>query len=125
MTALLNDEIVGFVCTSLTTSDLVTDESMSVHEPTGKTICLHSVCTSPDHREKGIATQLLRQWIDRIKIVNEEFRKEHDGEKKYNRIAMISRPALLGLYGRVGFKELGISPIIHGPDPWIDAVLDL
>lgn len=115
-----NDKVVGFLCSTLTTADLVTDESMSVHELDGKTICLHSVCVSPDYRKQGIATKLMTTWIEQLKQVNA---KEH--EKKYKRIAIMSRPNLLGLYESVGFKNIGVSKVVHGPEPWIDCILEL
>lgn len=111
-------KVVGFLCSTLTTADLVTDESMSVHEPHGKTICLHSVCVSPDYRKQGIATKLMTSWIEQLKQVNKQ-----QGDK-YKRIAIMSRPNLLGLYESVGFKNIGVSEVVHGPEPWIDCVLD-
>lgn len=115
-----NEQVVAFLCSTLTTADLVTDESMSCHEPKGKTICLHSVCVSPDYRKQGIATKLMTKWIEQLKQVNEQ-----DSNKKYSRIAILSRPRLLGLYESVGFKNIGVSKVVHGPEPWIDCVLDL
>jgi ribosomal protein S18 acetylase RimI-like enzyme len=115
-----NDQVVAFLCTTLTTADLVTDESMSVHEPNGQTICLHSVCVSPDYRKQGIATKLMTKWIEQLKNVNEGLE-----DKKYTRIALLSRPRLTGLYESVGFKNIGVSKVVHGPEPWIDCVLDL
>jgi predicted GNAT family N-acyltransferase len=109
-----NNDIVGFVCTTLTTADLVTDESMSTHEPNGKTVCLHSVCVSPDYRKQGIATRLMTTWIEQLRQL-----------KKYNRIALMSRPQLVDLYSSVGFKNVGVSEVVHGPEPWIDMVLKL
>lgn len=115
-----NNKVVAFLCTTLTSADLVTDESMSVHEPNGKTVCLHSVCVSPDYRKQGIATKLLTNWIEQLKQINKE-----QPNKKYNRIALLSRPRLTGLYESVGFKNVGVSEVVHGPEPWVDCVLDL
>ncbi|KAI8082623.1 acyl-CoA N-acyltransferase [Gilbertella persicaria] len=113
-----NGKVVGFLCTTLTTADLVTDESMSRHEPNGRTVCLHSVCVSPDYRNQGIATKLLENWIEQLKQANQQ-------AKKYDRVVLMSRPNLLGLYGGVGFKEVGVSKVVHGPEPWHDCVLEL
>ncbi|KAG2237009.1 acyl-CoA N-acyltransferase [Thamnidium elegans] len=114
------DQVVGFLCSTLTTGDLVTDESMSVHERNGRTICLHSVCVSPDYRKQGIATKLMTKWIEQLKQVNTK-----EEEKKYNRIALLSRPNLIGLYESVGFKNIGVSKVVHGPEPWFDCILEL
>ncbi|ORE06432.1 acyl-CoA N-acyltransferase [Rhizopus microsporus var. microsporus] len=115
-----NDQVVGFLCSTLTTADLVTEESMSTHEPEGKTICLHSVCVAPHARKQGIATELLKAWIQRLKQVNET-----NSFKKYNRIAILSRPGLVAFYENVGFRKLGVSKVVHGPEPWIDCILEL
>lgn len=112
-------QVVGFLCTTLTSADLVTDESMSVHEPQGRTVCLHSVCVSPNHRHQGIATKLMSKWIEQLKQVNATL------GKKYDRVALLSRPQLVGLYESVGFKNIGVSKVVHGPEPWIDCILEL
>ncbi|KAG0169960.1 hypothetical protein DFQ28_003331 [Apophysomyces sp. BC1034] len=109
-----NGELVGYITTTLTTAPLVTDESMSNHDPSGKTVCLHGVCTAPEYRGRGLAGALMRHWIQQLKKTN-----------KYTRIALLSRPDLTGLYESVGFKTLGKSEVVHGPDPWYDCVLDI
>lgn len=115
------DKVVGFLCSTLTEGDLVTDESMSVHNPKGTTVCLHSVCVSPDHRKQGIATKLMTNWIEQLKEANA---KEQE-KKKYKRVALLSRPNLIGLYESVGFKNIGVSKVVHGPEPWYDCILEL
>ncbi|CAO3587121.1 unnamed protein product [Absidia cylindrospora] len=106
--------IVGFLCTTLADTDLVTEESMSENAPSGKTVCLHSVCVSPEHRHQGIATCLLKHWINM-----------HRTAHLYRRIALLSRPTLISFYCSVGFQKIGLSPIVHGPEPWIDCILDI
>ncbi|KAI8879805.1 acyl-CoA N-acyltransferase [Backusella circina FSU 941] len=115
----VSNEVVAFVCNTLSSSPLLTDESMSQHEVNGKTICLHSVCVSLKARKQGVATRLLEDWIKTLRDINAK------GTKKYDRIALISRLNLIKLYGSVGFVELGKSHIVHGPDPWYDMVLEL
>ncbi|CEP14980.1 hypothetical protein [Parasitella parasitica] len=115
-----NGKVIAFLCTTLTCADLVTDESMSKHDPEGKTICLHSVCVSPDHRKQGIATRLMLTWIEQLKKINAV-----NTPQKYKRIALLSRPKLVGLYESVGFKKIGVSEVVHGPEPWIDCILEL
>lgn len=107
-------ELVGYVCNTLSKDPLVTDESMKTHDPEGKTVCLHSVCVSPNARRQKIASRLMKHWIEIIR-----------NEKRYQRIALMSRPNLIPLYESVGFKTLGKSSVVHGPDPWYDAVIDL
>ncbi|XP_060686068.1 serotonin N-acetyltransferase-like isoform X2 [Hemiscyllium ocellatum] len=40
----VDDQLIGFVCGTRSLEDHLTEESMDVHEPTGTTICIHSVC---------------------------------------------------------------------------------
>ncbi|KAI7860395.1 acyl-CoA N-acyltransferase [Circinella umbellata] len=108
-----NKELGGFVCTTLGSTALVTDESMKVHDPNGKIVYLHSVCVNPQVRRQKVATRLMTHWIQLLKE-----------SKKYDRIALIARENLVGLYESVGFKYLGKSQVVHGPDPWFDMVLD-
>ncbi len=37
------DEIVGFICGTLTTAERLTHHSMQHHEKDGQTLCIHSV----------------------------------------------------------------------------------
>ncbi|KAI9470454.1 acyl-CoA N-acyltransferase [Zychaea mexicana] len=108
------ETIAGFVCTTLGAAPLVTDESMKAHDPNGKTVCLHSVCVNPQVRRQKVATRLMAHWIQVLK-----------DSSKYNRIALLSRPNLIGLYESVGFKNSGKSQVVHGPDPWYDCILEL
>ncbi|CAO3611575.1 unnamed protein product [Cunninghamella blakesleeana] len=109
-----DNDIVGYLCSTLSTSPLVTDKSLSINEPQGRTVCLHSVCVSPKYRRQGIATKMLDYWIDL-----------HKQRKQFDRIAIMSRPSLLPLYTSVGFVDLGISAVVHGPEKWNDCVIDL
>ncbi|KAI9257916.1 acyl-CoA N-acyltransferase [Sporodiniella umbellata] len=118
LVAQISGQVAGFVCSTLSHEELVTDESMESHEHGGRTVCLHSVCVSPSLRHKGIATQLLKHWISLLRKVNRE-------QRKYNRISLLSRPTLLKLYENVGFVNLGKSKVVHGPEPWFDCILEL
>ncbi|ORY98801.1 acyl-CoA N-acyltransferase [Syncephalastrum racemosum] len=107
-------EIAAFVCSTVSNAPLVTDESMKTHVPGGTTVCLHSVCVSPTRRRQGLASAILKAWIAAIRQ-----------NAQYKRLALISRPNLIPLYESVGFRLLGKSEVVHGPDPWFDCVIDL
>ncbi|KAI9311098.1 acyl-CoA N-acyltransferase [Dichotomocladium elegans] len=108
-----DNAIAGFVCSTLSQDPLVTDESMESHDRKGTTVCIHSVCVAPDFRRQGIATALLKHMIAELKAKNQ-----------YKRVALISRPVLISLYEAAGFKYIGKSELVHGPDPWFDMVVD-
>ncbi|ORX50515.1 acyl-CoA N-acyltransferase [Hesseltinella vesiculosa] len=106
--------IVGFVCTSLSHESLLPESSMASNEPSGSTVCIHSVCVSPAHRRQGIARDLLTHWI-----------ALHRQLRRFDRLVMLSRPSLVDFYSSVGFVRVGVSSVTHGPVEWIDCVLDL
>ena len=65
------DEIVSYVCGTLTTAAALTHDSMSKHELEGTTLCIHSVVTEGGHRRKHIGTRTLRaymQWVGRAAL---------------------------------------------------------
>lgn len=107
-------EVVTFVCSTLSTAPLVTDESMKLHVSEGTTVCIHSVCVSPSRRRQGLASTTLKAYIAAMRQ-----------NARYKRLALISRPNLIPLYEAVGFRLLGKSEVVHGPDPWFDCVIDL
>ena len=106
--AFAGDVLRGFVCGTLTTATDLTDESMSMHEPTGETLCIHSVVVDAEHRRQGLATWMLRSYIERVSEL---------GVPK--RIVLICKEYLLGFYESCGFVNRGPSDVVHGQDPWI------
>lgn len=95
--------LVGFVSATLSESDALDHDSMSTHDPNGSLVCLHSVCVHPSFQRKGIATQLMVQFVAHLK-------RGGVGKK----IAIISHDHLLAWYQSLGFKLLGPSLVAHG-----------
>ena len=58
--------LCGFICGTLTTSPELTDESMSLHEPDGTTLCIHSVVVTESMRRQGIALWMLRNYMKQV-----------------------------------------------------------
>jgi arylalkylamine N-acetyltransferase len=79
---------------------------MSLHEKEGKTVCIHSVCVDKRYRRYGVATRLLREYINLL--------KKPDNEIKYKRCALLAHEYLIPLYQNVGFKLIGESEVVHG-----------
>ncbi|GAA5900121.1 uncharacterized protein JCM6883_006094 [Sporobolomyces salmoneus] len=108
-----DDQLVGFICSTRTSSSTLTHESMETHEPTGAYLAIHSVCVSPDHRKQGIAKNLLQEYVKRVQAA---------GEVKG--IRLIAKEGLVGMYERTGFKSRGKSEVVHGKDPWFELAVD-
>jgi len=64
-------ELLGFVNGTLTTSATLTDKSMEKHEPDGSMLCIHSVCVSEKFRRQRIATNMLREYVERVREMPE------------------------------------------------------
>jgi cyclin-dependent kinase-like len=58
-----SDAIIGYTCSTASTQEQLQEESMSLHEPGGSTVCIHSVCVAQEERRKGVATRMLKSYI--------------------------------------------------------------
>nr|CAG8548990.1 4236_t:CDS:2 [Entrophospora candida] len=113
--------MIGFVVSTLTRSKKLTEESMSTHESDGKTICIHSVCIDKNYQRLGIATSLLKEYIERILLLN----NNDDVKKLHEKICLIAHKELIPLYEKVGFKLIGESEVVHGNEKWFDLEYEL
>ncbi|RIA90891.1 acyl-CoA N-acyltransferase [Glomus cerebriforme] len=113
----LSSQLIGFVVSTSTLSESLTHESMSLHEKEGKTVCIHSVCVDKQYRRYGVATKLLSEYISLLK------KSGDDDGVKYERCALLAHENLIPLYQNVGFKLIGESEVVHGPEKWFDLVM--
>lgn len=98
----------GFVCGTLTTSKSLTDESMSTHEPTGTTLCIHSVVTHEPSRRKGLGRWMMRSYMSEV------------ARAAYvHRVLLLCKEPLVPFYESAGFANLGESGVEHGQDTWM------
>lgn len=103
--AYLHDELVGFLCGTLTSSSTLTHESMESHEPLGETLCIHSVVVSPLYRRRGYATAMLKLYLSRVSVPC---------------VLLVTKAYLIPLYKAAGFSLLGKSSLVHGKDQWYE-----
>ena len=99
----------GFICGTLTSSTTLTDESMSLHEPCGSRLCIHSVVVEETMRRQGTATWMLNSYMRHV----------HETQPSVTRVLLICKEPLVPLYEHVGFGNLGDSGVVHGQDPWL------
>ena len=107
-----DDEIVGFVCGTLTASSDLTHESMSEHESAGTLLCIHSVCVDEAYRRKKIATRALKAYLTCVSQINSQITE----------VRLICKEKLIPLYEGAGFRLLGASSIQHGKDQWFECL---
>lgn len=81
---------------------------MEVHDPEGKTICVHSVCVDPGYQRQKIGSALLKEYIKRWT----------DGP--YDGISLIAHEGLIKFYVAAGFRLIGKSEVVHGSEPWFE-----
>ncbi|KAH9950740.1 acyl-CoA N-acyltransferase [Amylocystis lapponica] len=100
--------LVAYVCSTLSPDPTLTHASMSTHVPSAPSVCIHSVCVAPEHRRKGVALALLREYLSRL---------ERSG---HTRALLITHEELRGLYEQAGFEWAGPSAVVHGARPWFE-----
>eukprot|EP00755_Sulcionema_specki_P040187 Sspe_Gene.114212::Locus_99703_Transcript_1_1_Confidence_1.000_Length_626::g.114212::m.114212 len=106
--------LVGYVCSTLTSTERLEEESMSLHDKDGWHLCIHSVVTVPSKRKQGHARKLLLAYLEQMKQL-----------KNVRKISLISKENLCPFYESCGFKLLGPSHIVHGKDTWYDLTMDV
>jgi guanine nucleotide exchange factor len=86
---------------------------MSQHIPEGRSVCIHSVCVDKKYHRQGVALNLLKDYISRLRASG-----------LYDRTLLIAHEELIPLYKKAGFTLVGKSPVTHGPRPWFEMRLD-
>ncbi|XP_045157930.2 uncharacterized protein LOC123524090 [Mercenaria mercenaria] len=111
----LHGDLVGFICATRYHGKELTHESMNMHIPNGESVCIHSVVVRKDQRRKGIALQMLQEFVERVKAEQVDVA----------RILLICKSNLIPLYTRAGFELVGKSAVVHGKDPWYELQISL
>ncbi|KAJ2918106.1 hypothetical protein MD484_g2284, partial [Candolleomyces efflorescens] len=111
-------QLIGYVCSTLSPEEKLTHESMSNHVAGSSSVCIHSVCVAKSQRRKGIALQLLKEYITRLSTTSAR-------GSPYKRVLLIAHEELRPLYEKAGFTWLGKSDVTHGSRPWYEMRLDL
>ncbi|CAE8619933.1 unnamed protein product [Polarella glacialis] len=110
-----DDALVGFVCGTCAKGSSLTHESMEEHVPGGALLCVHSVVVRPDLQRRGIAAAMLREYLRAVAADSAA-----TGRVVPKISALISKAKLVALYVKAGFQLAGLSPVVHGADPWFE-----
>eukprot|EP00904_Undaria_pinnatifida_P007848 jgi/Undpi1/4193/HiC_scaffold_16.g07560.m1 len=108
-------EMVSMVCGTCCQGSELTHESMEGHDPDGPTLCIHTVVVAESHRRKGYARTMLKAYLENVALTQPGVR----------RVCLITKARLLGMYASCGFALKGLSPVVHGKDPWFEMAIDL
>ncbi|GAA5877760.1 hypothetical protein JCM3774_000747 [Rhodotorula dairenensis] len=115
--------LIGYACSTLTRQPTLTHDAMSTHEPDGTHVAIHSVCVALTHRNRGIASALLREYLARLERGIESSKGGQPSPATPTKIEsalLIAHPELVPLYERAGFSVVGPSAVVHGAKPWIE-----
>jgi GNAT superfamily N-acetyltransferase len=116
--------LIGYTCATLTRQPTLTHDAMSTHEPEGTHVAIHSVCVAPSHRQRGIATALLREYLARLDQAGQQ-QQQQSARSRIESALLIAHPELVPLYERAGFTVVGPSAVVHGAKPWVELKRDL
>jgi ribosomal protein S18 acetylase RimI-like enzyme len=109
-----NSKLVGYICS--TRCREFEHESMATHVPDGRLLAIHSVVVPEEYRRKGIATKMLKDYVEHMRATN-------DGT--IEKLVLLAKQNLLAFYENCGFQVIGPSAIEHGSEQWYDLELDM
>lgn len=89
---------------------------MSVHEPGGRVVCIHSVVVSHEERRKGVGKRMMEGYLGHLR---------ESESPVYERVLLLSKPGLVPFYESVGFTANGPSKVQHGQETWIEMAHEL
>ncbi len=99
---------VGFIVSTRAHGATLEHDSMSQHEPSGDSVCIHSVVVDEKHRHKGVASRALSEYLQRISSVGAA------------RSLLLCKSNLIHFYERCGFVLVGASGVVHGAEQWFE-----
>ncbi|XPV77509.1 MAG: GNAT family N-acetyltransferase [Desulfovibrio sp.] len=112
----MDGQVVGQVNSGATNKDDITDEEFKQligHDPDGSNWVIFSLSVHPDFQSAGIASLLMREYID--------------SAKKYGceTILLLCKEELVKFYERFGYENRGASSSSHGGSVWLEMALNL
>lgn len=102
-------EIIGFVNCGAADKVELSDESFKElvgHHSDGKNIVIMSVVTHPDYQRQGMATRLMKRFIEQMRKAGK------------HKMLLICQTELISMYASFGFVDLGPSESDHGGLQW-------
>lgn len=111
--------LVGFICS--TRCHVFEKETMSTHQSDGPLLAIHSVVVRSEFRRQGLASNMLKFYLESVKRQISSMPMEH----AIHKLVLLSKKHLLSFYVDCGFSVLGVSPITHGLQPWYHLELNV
>eukprot|EP00440_Ansanella_granifera_P006601 gb/GFBE01007156.1/.p1 GENE.gb/GFBE01007156.1/~~gb/GFBE01007156.1/.p1 ORF type:complete len:183 (+),score=31.49 gb/GFBE01007156.1/:1-549(+) len=112
LVAFEGSDVVGFVCSTRMKGQEPSEESMSVDDPDGRTVCVHSVCVREDRRRRGLALHMLSAYVEQMRSLAKDQLCEAS--------MLLCKSHLVEMYKRAGYQYIGPSAVVHGAEQWHD-----
>lgn len=109
-------KIAGFIAGVATERDSFSDDLFTnpeIHNPLGSTVMISGLEVRPEYRHMGLATKLMKKFIDR----------ERRGERK--RIVLTCLERLVPFYEHMGYQKIGLSKSTLGGAAWYEMDMNL
>lgn len=109
-------KIAGYITGVATKEEKFCDQFFfrgSLHDPSGKNVMILGLEVLPAYRMQGIAKELVKTYAQR--------QKEQGREK----MILTCKSALVKMYEKMGFADMGISASVWGNTHWHEMVCDL
>ena len=106
--------ILGFINGTCIVGPNLEHDSMSTHAIHGEILVIHSVTVRKSERRKGHALYMLHRYVSYMKKRSE-----------LKEIRLLTKPLMINLYLKAGFKIIGMSSIIHGSESWFEMKVSL
>jgi guanine nucleotide exchange factor len=71
---------------------------MTTHVPNGSLLAIHSVVIAAPYRRRGLATRMLREYIEMVQQMDPVHRPE--------KIVLLAKASLLAFYVNCGFQVM-------------------
>lgn len=112
----VDGKIVAHINSGATDKDDITDEefkSLIGHDSSGRNIVIFSVAVDPEYQGLGIASKMMREFIE----VSKKLKKKN--------ILLLCKENLIGMYEKMGYEKRGVSASTHGGAVWYEMVYSL
>jgi ribosomal protein S18 acetylase RimI-like enzyme len=91
-----SDTVIGFICSTKCLS--FQHESLTTHVPNGNVLAIHSVVIAAPYRRRGLASRMLRGYVEMVQQMDPEHRPE--------KIVLLAKANLLSFYVDCGFQVM-------------------
>lgn len=108
--------LAGMINSGATHKGDITDEAFKKlvgHEPDGANMVVFSLSVRPEWRGRGLARRLMERFVRESRT---------QGRR---RVLLLCKDPLVGFYGRLGFRDGGLSVSTHGGAAWHEMRMEL